>query len=75
MTIHRLLLPQAAQEAGFYFRVWPGNPVRLAEEIDGQRGFAELLKTRRAAALEVFAKLRAVLAVEGTEQVQFVDFV
>jgi len=64
---------QVAHKAGFCFRVKARRPRRLAEEIDGQRGFAQIFEAKRAAALEVFTNRRGGFRAERPQQVKFVE--
>ena len=55
------------------FWVEPSRPGRLAKQINGQGGFAEMLDALRTAALQMFTDGRAVLSARRAEQVELVN--
>jgi phosphoserine phosphatase len=67
-----LSLVEAAKEAGLRTWIQTGGPQQLAEQIDSQRGFTQILSAGLAATFEVFTNGCGVLRAERPQQIEFV---
>jgi len=64
-----------SQDLGLQLRIQPGRADGLAEKVNSEGSFAQVLQTVRAPALDVFGHLDGFAGRERSQQEQFVTLV